>query len=220
MARKLELIPGKFQWGTEKCEDVVLIDGYLRAKPYFVPELTHFSVDFETNYFANGWPVGWHHMDQVNAVLRRKNLETVEFRETQIWDYGKTRGPDRAAARRALLAQIEQMGNKERAEFVTKAREQMDCLPEPSVSHEEYKAQKAAEAQRPVPPLRRLVAPAAKSALSVNEAAKLLNATQNPDLLNRVVAKVDDSELLKLIEMIESPVVRDLLIEARLSNLG
>lgn len=107
--RKNELIPTKFQWGLEKCEDVVLIDAYLQILKVLPLELYSFREDFERKYLDLGYPAGWHHLEQINVILRRRGPDQVQFWETTVYAYAKLGGTEKAEARRELRESLETM---------------------------------------------------------------------------------------------------------------
>src|SRR3977135_348392 len=93
MARKFPVTMGKWAWSPDRCEEVVLIQGYQEIRPYIAPN-ENWRAEFEMNFYERGAALGFHHLAMVNAARKRKGLRPIVFLETDISVYAREK--DRA----------------------------------------------------------------------------------------------------------------------------
>ena len=175
---------------------------------------------FDEQYFNRGFAVGWHHLSQINHVLKKKGFETVDLLETDVSTYGKSGGPDKGAERQKIRDELLTLPEEARDTLVKQAREARSDLLPPIQTHETWKARREdEERQRAVPVAQRYDFISHRSKIDLEQAVSMLNAASNVDLKKKIIEKLGDSELAEAAELIEDPAVRDLLIEARLDRM-
>ena len=207
MGRKFEVGAGRqfLVWNLEQCEEVVLIDAWMKVLPR-IPKTETWTLDFEYRMFERGDHISERHIDSVNRHLCRIGLDKVEFKETNPSDYIRHFDKNRAAkCRRDILDHLKSISPEERVNHVAMSKRTMSFLEPAHHTWEEYKAWKSKPlpmprprpvlhmpAAEPPPPAASLPAavPPAPAAMPVEVAMKLLEAASDPELRNQLVRVV------------------------------
>ena len=77
---------GVMVWSLERCEEMVLLDAWLRAKRR-IPASEHWTFDLEYHLFDKGDGISERHLASMNRHLRRIGAQEVQFAETNPTDY-------------------------------------------------------------------------------------------------------------------------------------
>jgi hypothetical protein len=224
MARKYEYAPGRYAWNLEACEEEVLIAAYDEVRGFIPPDQT-WKIDFENRFFDQGNGVAVEFLDSINAVRRRRSLDEIVIRETDVYDYA--RWPDklsRSNQRRRIREELNSATEDVRQRLVEVAKAEAENLPRPQMTYDEYKAwrqqqrtesnlsfeeitrraraqQAAAEAQSPNKPT-----------LAPELAARMLNLA-TPGLWGEIIPKLSAEDALEVAEKITDAELRDLLVK-------
>jgi hypothetical protein len=113
----------------ERCEEIVLIDAYLKARSRIRAPLRS---EFEYRFFEAGNGIAFDLIDQLSGEMRRIGFPELKFAETTIFEYG--RNPDRswkAQERQQLMDDLEAMDEAARERLVALSRREMEQLPPP-----------------------------------------------------------------------------------------
>ena len=89
MARRYECMPGRYAWNLEKCEEEILIAGYEEICRY-IPADQRWRAEFENHFFDHGSGIAVDYVDRINAVRRRRGVDEIVIRETDILDYRRS----------------------------------------------------------------------------------------------------------------------------------
>ena len=120
MAYKVPFRNNLFMLGLERCEDIIVIDAWLRIRPR-VQNSEGWKIHFEERFFGEG---GWllpSHLGNINSHLKRCSLPTIEFENSGSTAYAMLRGEQRVDDRQQIIKTLEENPDK-RAEIVVKAR--------------------------------------------------------------------------------------------------
>ena len=224
MARKWEIIEGKYAWNMEECEETLLIACYEEIKPYIPPN--SWQADFENHFYTHGNGVAFSFLDYINSARRRRNLPTVDITETDVLDYA--RNPDKLAKsefRKRTRAEYNAASLHIRQQIVDGAKARIATLVPPHQTYEEYKARSKkhvydAELSR-VEVARRVAAtqrpePAKPPSLELSKALVMLN-HGSEDIIRRVIAKLSPDAALEALDHVADQSIKDMLI---LHSLG
>ncbi|HVC59478.1 MAG TPA: hypothetical protein VND19_03805 [Acetobacteraceae bacterium] len=229
MARKWEITSGQFAWNFEECEELVLIAGYEEIKPYIPPDQAWF-VEFENHFYQHGNGVAFRFIDEVNAVRRRQVLEKLEFRETDVYDYGRsTNKLMKSERRQRVREEVATASVDVRLRMVAHAAAEMTRLPQPHIPYEQYKANKRRyadesdlsreEVGRRVRAHQQSAAPVARLQLSPDKAVKMLMFARDPGLRSEIIDRLSGDDALAAAEQIEDADLRDALVRRSLAAL-
>jgi hypothetical protein len=140
MARKYEYIPGSgiHAWNLEKCEEEIFIAVYVETRDLIPPGETWLR-RLEHYFFERGEGLGFDELNEFNAVRNRHGLGRVEFRETDVGDYARSRDKVMKSQRRS---QIREEVTDASAEVLAERRAQKEAeekrqLP-PHYTHDEF----------------------------------------------------------------------------------
>lgn len=231
MARKYEIADGEFAWNFEQCEEIVLIDLFDKIKPFILPEAA-WRPDFEYHFFQHGNGILARFLDEINAVARRRGLETFTVRETDVFDYGRT--PNKlmkSEHRKRVLEELLNASYDARVERVNVAREAVAQLPPPHQVYEEYKKKREwlsatsrasrEEVSRRRAALDNAARPAPKSStLELDKAVTMLQFASSADLRDDIIRRLSSEEAVNALPLIEDAATRDALIRHSLSMMG
>jgi hypothetical protein len=228
MARKYEFRSGVYGWAAEACEEEVFIDAYDEIRAFVTPGQT-WKVDFEHHFFDRGQGISVSFLDLINGVRKRRALQLVELRETEVYDYG--RSPDRlnkAKQRRRVWMELIGAGPSERSRRIDTARAEMAILPPPHFSFEEYKArnQKMSvaptldfhEIARRVDALREASRRVPNTRIDASLIAKIF-ALANSELHAELTSKLSPVEAVDVAEQITDPKLRHALMKHIVSTM-
>jgi len=144
MARKYEYIPGsgRYAWNLEPCEEEEFIAAYVEVSR-FIPPDQMWRMRLEHYFFDQGNGLAHAFLDEVNAVRRRRGLDQIEIRETDIGDYARyAEKSTKSDRRRQLCQELSDAGDKVLAERRVRARAEKQRLPPPHNTFEEWQARK------------------------------------------------------------------------------
>jgi hypothetical protein len=230
MARRYEYMPGHHAWNLEKCEEEILIAGYEEICR-FIPPDQRWKADFENHFFDHGNGVAVEFLDSINAVRRRRGLDVIVIRETDIYDYG--RSPDKLLKsnhRRRVREELKNESVHVRQRRVEHAKAEAEKLPLPHMTYDDYKARRRQQKAESVLSLeevtKRLLAqkgtsppqPPAKPMLPVERAAKMLTLA-SPNLWGEIIPKLSAEDALEVAERITGGELRDALVKHSLGAL-
>jgi hypothetical protein len=230
MARKWEIAPGQYAWNFEECEEYVLIAGYEEIKPYIPPDQT-WVVEFENHFYQHGNGVAFRFIDEINAVRRRQVLPKLEFRETDVYDYGRsTNKLMKSERRQRAREEVTAASVDVRMRMVDQAAAEVTRLPPPHIPYEQYKANKRRFAEesdlsreevgRRVRAHQQTVAPVARLQLPLDKAVKMLTFARDPGLRSDIIDRLSGDDALAAAEQIEDADLRDALVRRSLSALA
>jgi hypothetical protein len=234
MARYFGIGPDKSRiaYNLERCEEVVLIDAYLKVRDRLQPT-EPLRNEFEYYFFQKGQGIAADTIDGLNAYLRRAGQPILEFRETTVFDYG--RNADRvwkAQERAKIKDELESTTVEARERVVAFAQIEMQGLPLPHRTWEEYREDQerldeetrlAREAVDREALRRRLASPTskpamAKPALPPETAAKLLAATDDEELRGEIIGRIGAADLLTVIGTVTDAGIKNKLIRRMLNG--
>jgi hypothetical protein len=230
MARKWEIAPGQYAWNFEECEEFVLIAGYEDIKPYIPPDQT-WVAEFENHFYQHGNGVAFRFVDEINAVRRRQVLPKLEFRETDVYDYGRsTNKLMKSEHRQRAREEVTTAGIDIRLRLVDQAAAEVTRLPPPHIPYEQYKANKRRFAEesdlsreevgRRVRAHQQSAAPVARLQLTLDKAVKMLTFARDPGLRSDIIDRLSGDDALAAAEQIEDADLRDALVRRSLTALA
>lgn len=229
MARKYEF-SNTPAWNLEQCEEVVLIDAYLEVEPFIKPT-DSWRVEFENHFFTHGNGIAASFIDQINAVRRRKGLETIEIKETDISDYARAPNKQlKSETRKRVLDDLRKASTDERVRRVHRARAEMQVLPPPHYTFEQWKAKRDQiihQNQASFMEVKRRIEAAAlppqatpkPKSLPAEKAIKMLKFATKPEVIQSIIAKLSADDALEVLPEIESNDIRDELIRHSLEHI-
>lgn len=224
MARKYEYMAGRFAWNLEQCEEEVLIAAYDEICR-FVPAGQMWKAEFENHFFDHGNGVAFDFLDAINAVRRRRGLNVVMIRETDVFDYART--PDkllRSNHRRRVREELANASMDVRLRRVERAKAEAERLPAPHLTYEDWKARREASNVESVLSFeeitKRLLAKQAASAaattpkptLRPDRAARMLTLA-SPVIRSEIITKLSAEDALDVAEKIDDVELRDALVK-------
>jgi hypothetical protein len=232
MARKWEIAPGQYAWNFEECEEVILVAGYEEIKPYIPPDQT-WVVEFENHFYQHGNGVAFRFVDEINAVRRRQILPKLEFRETDVYDYGRSTNKLMKSERRQRVREEVTTASVDiRLRMVAHAAADVVRLPAPHMPYEQYKANKRRlseesdlsreEVGRRVRAHQQSATPVARPqlGLDLDKALKMLMFARDPGLRSEIIDKLSGDDALAAAERIEDADLRDALVRRSLAALA
>lgn len=215
--------PGSFAWNMERCEEILLIAAYEEIKP-FIPAGEDWAASFENHFYQHGNAVAFYFIDDINAARRRKNLAKLDYKETDVLDYG--RSPDKmmkSEFRQRSRREWEAWSTDERIRQVHRAVLEIAELRPPHIPFVEYKARQArvdAENAKSREDLRKMRALEMAAQPAATQAAPTLAAQKAATMLRHasaklwpdIIARLSGDDALLLVEEIDNSEVRDALI--------
>jgi hypothetical protein len=219
----------RIAYNMERCEEVVLIDAYLKIVSRMA--LTdNLRVEFDYYFFDKGSGIAADTIDGLNVHLKRIGQPVLEFPETVVFDYG--RNPDKvwkASQRAAIRQELESIEPAYRQKMVDHARAEAQRLTPPHRTWEEYRedierqeeeARLSREAAGREAARQRLLQPAAKpKTLPPETAAALLLATDDEELQDDIITRVQAEQLLVLIDKISDQALKNKVVRRALAQL-
>jgi hypothetical protein len=219
MARKYECSPGRYAWNLEKCEEEVLIEAYDEIVGFIPPGQT-WKANFENHFFETGNGVAADFLDAINAVRRRRGLDVIVIRETDVYEYG--RSPDKllkSNQRRRVRQELSDASADVRQHRIELAKAEEEMLPPPHMTFDEYKVRRQqlkAESSLSLEEVnKRLLAREAASAkptLSPERAARMLTLA-SPNIWGEIIPKLSVEDALEVAERITDVELRDALVK-------
>jgi hypothetical protein len=232
MARKWEIAPGQYAWNFEECEEVILVAGYEEIKPYIPPDQT-WVVEFENHFYQHGNGVAFRFVDEINAVRRRQILPKLEFRETDVYDYGRSTNKLMKSERRQRVREEVTTASVDiRLRMVAHAAADVTRLPAPHMPYEQYKANKRRlseesdlsreEVGRRVRAHQQSATPVVRPqlGLDLDKALKMLMFARDPGLRSEIIDKLSGDDALAAAERTEDADLRDALVRRSLAALA
>jgi len=228
MARKFEIGPNYYAWHLEQCEEVAFTDFYLKVAP-FIPPTETWKVELENHFYYHGNGLAQVYIDRLNAIARKHSIERFDLQETDISDYGRTNNKlYRAETRSRIRTEIQEATTDERTTRVTRAKAEMQALPPPHFTFEQFKARRdqysSASKLSREEVSKRLVAsqvamvPPKPKTLPQSSAIKMLKHA-SPAMWPVVIGKLSPDDALDILDEIQDQEVRDKLIEHSLSAM-
>jgi hypothetical protein len=225
MARKYEARPGLYAWNLEKCEEIILIAGYEEIAAYIPPGAT-WKAPFEDHLFQHGNGVSFDYLDKVNSERRRRGLEPINFKETDLYDYGRSNDRlQKSEHRRRVRAEIQTASIDVRQKMVDHARAEIEILPSPHQTFEEYKARQndwktEQRLSREETAKRTEIArQKAEEAFDIEKAGKMLTLTTDAELRAAIIEKLSGDNALIIAGQIDDQQLRDVLVKHCLARL-
>lgn len=231
MARKYEFAPGLYGWAMEKCEEELLIAVNELARQSVTPDQV-WHREFEYRFFESGDGVSFDHLAQLNSVLRRLEIEPVEYQETNVYDYGRMR--DRHAKsqlRQQLVDEYRDLDMEGRHRWLQRSLDEVERLPPPHRTFDELKAERAGRLFPVQSERERLMREAAvKRQVTSTEAAKSMNqvtltvrrlqVAKAPETVALIINALMPEEALLVAEsgQVTDPTVIHLLVERSLDQ--
>jgi hypothetical protein len=225
MGRKFEHAQGRYAWNLEACEEEILIAGYDEIRRFIPPGQT-WTIDFENRFFGWGTGVAVEFLDSINAVRRRRSLDEIVIRETDVYDYGRCLDkPFRSNQRRRVREELNTAKEDVRQRRLELAKAEAERLPPPHRTYEEYKAwrqQHQVESHLSLEEVtrRRLAQQAAVEAKSPTkpttldpERAERMFKIATPGLWGDIISNLSVEDALVVAEKIENPELRDALVK-------
>ncbi|WP_428488122.1 hypothetical protein [Rhodopila sp.] len=229
MGRKWEITQSQYAWNFEQCEELLLIAGYEEIKPY-IPFNENWVEEFENHFYRHGNGVAFRYVDEVNAVRRRRALPKLEFRETDVFDYGKStnklvKSEHRQRVRADLLAASVNI----RSRLVSQALSEAKALPEPHQTFEEWKANRRRfandaelsreEAARRFRAFEQVDGSVSSRQLNLapDRAVTMLKYASSPELRQEIIGKLSPDGALAAVEQVDDADLRDALIRHSLT---
>jgi hypothetical protein len=228
MARKYEYMPGRYAWNLEKCEEEVLIAAYDEICR-FVPPDQRWKADFENHFFDHGNGVAVEFVDAINAVRRRRVLDVITIRETDVYDYA--RSPDKllkSNQRRRIREELNALAVRARQHRLELAQAEAARLPPPHQTYEEYKARRHQQRVDSALSLQEITnrvlaqqaavapKPSANSTLSADRATRML-AVASQNIWNEIIPKLSAEDALEVAEKVTDAELRDALVKHSLA---
>jgi len=224
MGRKYEYMSGRYAWNLEKCEEEILIAAYDEICRVIPPSQT-WKAEFENHFFDHGNGVAVEFLDSINAVRRRRGLGVILIRETDIYDYGRSKDKlFKSNHRRRVQDELKNASADVRQRRVELAMAEAERLPSPHMTYEDYKTRRQQHN--------------AESALSFEEVTKrvlacqMVNAAQtpakptlppervarmltlaSPSIWPEILPKLSPDDALEVAERITDPDLRDALVK-------
>jgi hypothetical protein len=219
MARKYEAGPNFYAWNLEKCEEIVLIAGYEEIVTYIPPSAT-WKVPFENHLFQHGNGISFEYLDKLNSERRRRGLDPINFKETDIYDYG--RSTDRllkSEHRRRVREEIQTASIDLRQKMVEHARAEIERLPPPHQTFEEYKERQNGWkteqrlSREETAKRAEIAAQKIEKAFDVEKAGKMLALTTDAELRATIIEKLSGDNALIIAQQTNDQQLRDMLIK-------
>jgi hypothetical protein len=224
MARKYEYRPGHYGWALEKSEEDVLIAAYEEIRPY-IPPAQIWKVEFESHYYDYGDGVTAEFLDQINATRKRRRLDVITIRETEVYEYARSSDrPFKADRRRRFREEFNSANEKVRQRRIETAKAEMAMLPAPSMTFEEWKSReqrhksdsflsreeiiKRSNVQREAT----ASLPKIKPTLPVERAVRMLE-LGSPNVWGEIISRLSPDDALAAAEQVSDVELRDALIQ-------
>jgi hypothetical protein len=224
MARKWEISLNQYAWNFERCEELVLIAGYEEIKAFIPPGLT-WPEEFENHFYQHGNGVAFRFIDEINSVRRRRVMPRLEFKETDVLEYGRsTNKLMKSEHRRRVREEVNAASFDVRLRMVTQASEEMKGLLPPHITYEEYKSNRRRfqnesdlsreEVGRRVRARQLSDAPAPRPQPSLNpdKALTMLKYASSPELRSKIIDSLSPDDALAAVGQVEDAELRDALI--------
>jgi hypothetical protein len=234
MARKYEIGLGRYAWNLEQCEEEILIAAYDEIYRFIPPQAT-WKDSFENHFFDHGNGISFEFIDRINAVRRRRGFEEIAFRETDIFDYGRSLDKaSKANRRRQVREELKIMSEEAWQRRIEHARAEAESLPSPHMTCEQFKARreerKAGSSLTIQEMVNRAVAsqaasnapiqsPPNRQTLPPERAAKML-ALASPSIRGEIIQNLSAEDALVVAEKIEDTELRDALVRHCLGAPG
>ena len=230
MARKFEYLPGRYAWNPEKCEEVLLISGYDEVSCYIPPDQP-WKEEFENHFFEHGNGISFEYLHHINAERRRRGLLTIEIRETDIFDYARSRDKlFKSNHRQQLRVDISSASVDVRQNRVAQAKVEAERLPPPHLSFEDHKARQAQQCMesrlsREEITKRQLAcrtadtakSTQAKPSLDPEMAAKMLPLVTDVTTQGDIISRLSSQGALEVAERLMDPDLRNALVKHSLA---
>jgi hypothetical protein len=233
MARKYEYVSDRVAWCFEKCEELILIAAYEEIRQFIAPDQTWFR-EFENHFYDHGNGVAVYFIDRINAVRRRRCLDVLDVKETDLLAYG--RSPDKlfkSEHRRRVRDEIRRASVDARQNWIERAKTEAAQLLPPHLPYEEWrKARRSGqsssaqltrqEIRRREAALSAASAPkstASKPALDVEKATRMLSLASDPSIRREIISLLSAEHALEVAELVTEPELRNALVSHSFSRV-
>lgn len=208
---------GNLAYNFDICEEVVLIDSYLKVCAFVTPS-DLWRTEFESFFFVQGKGVAASFIDTMNSLLQKHNFIPFEIRETDVSEYGKVRDESgKMQKRNEVKRELESMDDEARRKLVEHTRAEAARLPPPHQPFAEYEVLKAerdrmneeeSQISRDEASRRRAAVEAqqakAPAPLTVAEAATILDVFADDDgMCDEIITKLPRAALLELAKQVQ-----------------
>lgn len=231
MARKYEYMTGRYAWNPETCEEELLIAAYEEIRRFIPPDQT-WKAGFENHFFDHGDGVAFEFVDSINAVRRRRGLDVIVIRETDVFDYA--RSPDKllkSNQRRRLREELNSASVDVRRRRIELANAEAQRLPPPHLTYDDYRARREQYKLGAVLSFeevtKRVLAqqaaitsaqPSTEPTLPPKRAARMLSIA-SPNIWGEIIPKLSAEDALEVAEQITDAELRDALVKHSLGVL-
>lgn len=228
MARIYEIAPNHLAYNFERCEETVLVDAYLSVMRC-IPPTEGWRHEFENHFFQHGNGVSAQFIEHINVHLRRKGLPTLNVRETDLSEYGRSLDKGmKSNNRRSLRLELERLPDDKRTRLVEHAKAEADRLPAPHLTFERFKERRerllregeiSREAIRRREALRAAQDPKPQpvARLDVEMATLLLTATDDENLRREIVQRLDRATMIEVLSRVSDQTVKNVLVKQAIS---
>jgi hypothetical protein len=142
MARKYSCVPGRFYWNLEQCEEELFIALYVKTSDA-IPRDQEWERRLEHFFFELGKGLGFAELNQLNAALKSRGLDPIEFRETEIGDYARSRDEQmKSQHRKQLREEFAEASPEVLAERLARSKDEERRLPPAHFTYEEFKSRR------------------------------------------------------------------------------
>jgi hypothetical protein len=149
MARKFEYKPGYYGWAMERCEEGLLIAVFHEIESRIPPDQS-WKADFLDHFYEHGNGVTFETISEINANRRRLNLETVEFRETVVYEHARSFDKLRKSElRRQWRDEYFALDTVGRVRWRNTAEDETARLLSPHLTYEQWKARRGVQTLPP-----------------------------------------------------------------------
>ena len=225
MARLAELAGNRLIWNLEQCEETAVAGAFVIISGRTTEEWTH---AFSSKFFGQGLALSSHHYQALNRCLKRCGMDTLDIREADPSDYTRDFSDyDAKVAFRENQRHLFTLASPhDRLLMLNKAIDEMATLLPPHHTWEEYKQIYRKSNLRQTERLRRLAAlenankdsrmdrAPSKPSLTYDQAALLLRSTGNPELISRIIGRLDTDVHMQIVAAEDVPQeIRDLVID-------
>lgn len=246
MARRYETYTSQCGWAMEPCEERLFIAFYEDVRGNIDPSIK-WPDKFEIGFYQEGFGVLDMYRNSINKVRLRLDLPIFTIRETDVGEYARRDERAMKSARRhEWRNEYLSLNNDGKVNWRTESQQEVDSLPPPHASREEYVATfgpknsepvglgpaerarrerallAASQSDQPEPPPTRsaptpLITPVSLPGLTM----RLLRlAARSPDALARLAGKISLEQAIEAAEKVEDEVARNALVMHAIDSMN
>jgi hypothetical protein len=215
MARLAELAGNRLIWNLEKCEETAVAGAFVIISGRTSEEWTH---AFSAKFFSQGLALSNHHYQALNRSLKRCGMDTLDIRESDPSDYARDFSDyDAKISFREEQRHLFTLASPhDRLQMLSRVTDEMARLLPPHQTWAEYKQIYGKGALRHAERVRRLAAlenahkdspmrVPSKPSLTYDQATLLLRSTANPELISRIVDRLDTDVHMQIVAADDIP---------------